>query len=428
MKIKQRPFFRPVSWKIVRLFGACCLALVSLRGFAQESIRPSNTGSEASETRKGAPSSGNYFLKAGPVNFSASAMMGVEYNDNIGLSQDHRESDLVLRPTVEIDSMWRVTTLNTLRFNIGIGYAAYTQHSNLNTRSVLLDPGSQVAFDIYVGGIMKLTFHDRFAILQTPADEPNLSNTARFDRFQNAAGVTALFDFNDLKVVLGYDHFNYSAFGNEFDFLNRSEEQLFASASVQLSDAVIVGVDGHTSLINYQTDFNNDGQSWGAGPFIEATLSNYTTLRLGGGYQGMNFDGNGASGDLSNYSGWYANVTVAQRLNQYWSHSLSAGHEARLGLEVNFAEYTYVRYLAQWQINPRLNASIEGFVENANESGTTAQNSENASRWGGGVSLAWRLGNKVSVDLGYHYVKKNSDLPLRDYYQNVGTLVLKYEF
>ncbi|MEZ0255996.1 MAG: outer membrane beta-barrel protein [Chthoniobacter sp.] len=417
-----------MSRKTIRFFGACALILMGSHGLAQESIRPSNTGSQASEARKGAPSSGNYFLKAGPVNFSAGATLGVEYNDNIGLSQNHRESDLVLRPSIEIDSMWQVTTLNTLRFNIGIGYAAYTQHSDLNTRSVLLDPGSQIAFDIYVGGVLKLTFHDRFAILQNPADEPNLSNTARFDRFQNAAGVTALFDFNDLKVVLGYDHFDYRAFGDEFDFLNRAEEQFFASASVQLSDAIIVGVDAHTSLVNYQTGFNNDGQTWGAGPFIEATLSSYTTVRLSGGYQGMTFDRNGASGDVSDYGGWYGSVTVAQRLNQYWSHSLSAGHEARLGLEVNFSEYTYARYLAQWQINPRLHASIEGFVESANESGTDAQNSENATRWGGGASLAWRLGNKVSVDLGYHYVKKNSDLALRDYYQNVGTLVLKYEF
>jgi opacity protein-like surface antigen len=142
----------------------------------------------------------------------------------------------------------------------------------------------------------------------------------------------------------------------------------------------------------------------------------------------MIFDGSGTNGDTTNYTGWYGSVTVAQRLNRYWSHSLSAGHEARLGLEVNFFEYDYARYLAQWQINPRLSASIEGFVENANESGTTLQNSENSFRWGGGASLAWRLGNKLSVDLGYHYVNKNSDLPLRDYYQNVGTLVVKYSF
>jgi hypothetical protein len=401
---------------------------MATQAFAQESIRPSNTGSLASEARRQTQTTGNYFLKAGPVDFSASAMVGVEYNDNVGISENQRKSDVIFRPSVEIDSAWRVTSLNTLRFNIGVAYAAYTQHSDLDTRTLLLDPGSQISFDVYVGGILKLTFHDRFAILQNPVDEPNLSNTARFDRFQNAAGVTALLDFNDLKIVLDYDHFDYRTFSSEFDFLDRREEQFFASASVRLSDAVTGGVDGSAALVHYRTDFNNDGTNYSAGPFIETTLSNYTTLRIGGGYQAMNFDQRGTSGDVTDFGGWYGNITLAQRVNQYWSHSLSAGHEARLGLEVNFSEYTYARYLAQWQINPRLTASIEGFVEGANESGTAAQNSENAFRWGGNASLAWRLGRKVSLDLAYHYVNKNSDLALRDYYQNVGTFVIRYDF
>ena len=396
---------------------------------AQESIRPSDTGAFAADARKSSESTGNYFLKAGPIDFSASASVEVDYNDNIGLAEKDRLSDFIIRPAVEIDSAWRVTSLNTLRFDIGIAYAKYMQHSNLDTRSILLDPGSQISFDVYIGGVLKLTFHDRFAILQNPIDEPTLSNTARFDRFQNSAGLTALFDFNDLKIVLGYDHFNYHTFSDDFDFLDRREEQFFASASLRMSDAVTVGVDGSAALVHYVLDFNNNGQTWSAGPFVEAALSNYTTLRISGGYQAMTFEQTGTSGDTTNFGGWYGNVTLAQRLNQYWSHSLSLGHEARLGLEVNFAEYSYARYLAQWQINPRVTASLEGFAEDANESGTVAaQNSEDSFRWGGSASLAWRLGNKLSLDLGYNYVNKNSNLPLRDYYQNVGTFVVKYDF
>jgi hypothetical protein len=140
------------------------------------------------------------------------------------------------------------------------------------------------------------------------------------------------------------------------------------------------------------------------------------------------FQDNGTSGDVSNYYGWYASLTAAQRLNQYWSHSLSVGHEARLGLEVDFYEYYYARYLAQWQINPRMTVGIEAFVEDADESGTAAQNSEESWRWGGSATLSWRLGSKVTANLRYEYVKKDSDLVLRSYYQNVGTLSLKYDF
>jgi len=355
--------------------------------------------------------------------------MDIDYNDNVGLSEKDRQSDLILRPAIDLDAAWRVTALNTLRFNIGISYAAYMQHSYLDTHSVLLDPGSQLAFDVYIGGILRLTFYDQFAILQNPIDEPTLSNTARFDRFQNSAGLTALFDFNDLKFVIGYDHFTYKTFGgDEFDFLDRREEQVFASASLRLSDAVTVGLDGSAGLFSYDLPINNDGTTWSAGPFVEATLSQYTTLRLDGGYQGMDFQQTGTTGDKSNDNGWYGGLTIAQRLNQHWSHSFSIGHEARLGLEVNFYQYTYARYLAQWRLNPRMTVGLQAFIEDADESGGVAQNSERSWRWGGSVSVSWRLGNKLSAELNYGYVRKDSDLTLRSYYQNLGTIGLKYQF
>jgi hypothetical protein len=423
-----RPFVveRPV-WALF-VFWLLCVEPRILT--AQESIRPSETGDLASAARRqGETSDGNYFLKAGPVNFEASASLEADYNDNVGLAEKGRESDIILRPTIDLNAAWRATELNTLRFNVGFSYAAYLQHSNLNTHSVLLDPGSQLAFDVYVGDVLRLTFYDQFAILQNPIDEPTLSNVARFDRFQNSAGVTALFDFNDLKFVVGYDHFNYKTFGTEdFNFLDRHEEQIYASASLRLSDAVTAGVDANAALFYYDVPFNNDGDTFSAGPFVEATLSHYTTLRADGGVQIMNFQQTGTNGDTSNYHGWYAALTVAQRLNQYWRHSLSVGHESRLGLEVNYYEYYYARYLASWQLNPRLSLGIQAFVEDSDESGGAAQDAEHSWRWGGTLTLTYRLGRKLSAELSYGYVKKDSDLALRSYYQNLGTLGLKYEF
>jgi len=293
---------------------------------------------------------------------------------------------------------------------------------------VLLDPGSQLAFDVYVGGVLRLNIHDRFAIVQNPVDEPTLSNTARFDRFQNSAGVTAFVDLNDLQLVFGYDHFNYTTFTSDFDFLDRNEEQFFGSAGLRFSDALTAGLEGSYALVNYHQNFNNDGDTWTLGPFVDASLSSFTKLRLGAGYQSMAFDGNGENGDHSEYSGWYANLSVAQRLNQYWSHSLSVGHEGRLGLEVNYSEYTFARYVADWRMNTKLNFGFEGFVENADESGGKAQDSENAFRWGAGASLSWKLGAKTSLAFHYRYVNKDSDLALRSYYQNVGILSLRYDF
>ena len=182
-------------------------------------------------------------MKVGPVGVDVSASVDVEAVDNVGLSEKDRQGDLILRPRINFDSEWKVSALNTFRFNVGIGYSEYTQHSNLNTRAVLLDPGSQIAFDVYVGGVLKLNFHDRFSIVQNPIDEPTLSNVARFDRFQNSAGVTGTIDLNDLKIVLGYDHFTYHTLDSQFDTLDRQEEQFFGSAGLLVNDALTVGLD-----------------------------------------------------------------------------------------------------------------------------------------------------------------------------------------
>lgn len=369
-----------------------------------------------------------YNMKLGPATFDASLGLEVEFNDNVGISENNRESDLIFRPTLKIDSMWRLSRLNTLRFGIGIGYAAYAEHSDLNTRSLLLDPGSEISFDIYIGDFLRLNIHDRFAIVQNPVDEINLSNTARFDRWQNAAGVTAFWDLNDLQLVLGYDHFDYRTFDEKFDFLDRREEQIFGSAALLLSDALTAGFDASAAFVSYLTDYNNDGFTWTAGPFVEAMLSPYTRLRVAAGYQGMNFDGNGTSGDSTDYNGWYANAAIAQRLNQYWSHTFSIGHESRLGLSVNFAEYSFARYVADWRLNPRTNAVFEAFVEDANESGDGELLSEHAFRWGAGISLSRRLGDHLGISLRYRFVDKDSDLPLRSYYQNIGLLNVMWDF
>jgi len=418
---------RVISARVVSILALACLAPAWAR--AQESIRPSGTGAAAAAARQQENDTQHpYNIKAGPVSVNVTGSLSIEANDNINLAEKGRESDLILRPEIDFDSEWRVTELNTLHLKLGLGYNEYLSHSDLNTRTILLDPGSELSFDVYVGDILKLNFHDQFAIVQNPVDEPTLSNVARFDRFQNSSGITALMDFNALQFVFGYDHFLYNTLGSEFSTLDRTEEQFFGSASVALSDALNVGIEGSTALVNYRENFNNDGTTWTAGPFAEITFSPYSKLRLNGGYQGMQFNANGTSGDTSNASGWYVNLTAAQRLNQYWSHSLSVGREARLGLDVNFTEYTYVRYEATWRMNSRLSVGFNGFYEDAEESGTSALNSETSHRWGGGASLTWQLDRKTSVQLRYQYVNKDSNLDLRGYYQNTADLLLNYNF
>ena len=413
--------------KTLCAFGIACFAGVNAN--AQESIRPSGIGAMASDARQDAAAAarGN-FLRLGPVNVDASAGLDLEVNDNIGLSENNREGDMIFRPRLNLNSSWQVSRLNTIRLGLGLSYAKYLNNSKLDTQALLLDPGTQLGFDIYVGEHLRLNVHDRIQITQNPIEETSLSNVQRFARLQNSSGVTAFIRYPDWDFVVGYDHFIYSTLSSEFNFLDRTEEQFFASARRRVSDALGVGVEGSAALINYKETLSSDATSWTVGAFADATLSQYTKLRLGGGYQNLAFDGNGTNRDLSNFSGWYANLSLAQRLSQYVSHTVSVGREARLGLGVNFTDYVFARYSANWRMNDIMTWGFDAFVEDARDSGAAALFAEKAFRWGGGTSLTFRVSSHTSLGLRYNYVNKDSDLPLRSYIQNAGTLSLSYQF
>jgi hypothetical protein len=408
-------------------FGVACLGGAGVH--AQESVRPSAIGAAAADTRQEQVSTPRGdFMRFGPVDVNASAEVGIEVNDNVGLSENDRKSDVIFRPRLNVDSEWRVSRLNTIRLGLGLSYAKYANNSKLDTQALLLDPGTQIAFDVYVGEHLRLNIHDRIQITQNPIDEATLSNVQRFARLQNSAGVTAFIRYPDWDFVLGYEHFNYNTLSSEFNYLDRTEEQFIASARRRVNDALGVGVEASAALINYTEKVNNDAKSWTVGAFADTTLSEYSKIRFSGGYQNMSFDGNGSTQDRTNFGSWYANLAMAQRINPYWSHSLTLGREARLGLSVNYADYVYARYAATWRMNAVMTWGIDAFAEDAKESGGANLNAEHAFRWGGGVSLAWKIAHRMTLGLRYGFVDKDSDLALRSYYQNSATISLNYQF
>lgn len=411
---------------LMGLVLAVCVLIFGGRSVGQESVRPSQSGLTASELRKPVATPQNYNLKLGPVIFDAGASVGFEYTDNVGISERDRESDFSFRPQVNLGLYWQATRYNTLRLTIGLGYAKYFNTSEADSTAILVDPGSEIAFDIYIAN-WRVSLHNRLAVLQNPVDDLALSNVARYDRIQNSIGITAVGDYNDLKVVLGYDFFNLWSMSDKFDFIDRAEHQVFGAVSLDVSPSHRVGFDLSTSIFDYDQGYNNDGHTFSGGPFWEMTLSNYLKVRLAGGGQFMLFGSGGDSGDNEDLKSWYFNAAISHRMNAYWTHSLAFGREGRLGLAVNYQIYDYIRYMTIWRINSKLSLSIEGFAEWADES-ETELGSEDSWRWGIALGTAWQINKRMNVGLGYRFTQKESDVEFRSYYQNTVTLTIGYDF
>ena len=393
---------------------------------SQDAIRPSLAGEATSEARRQDIEHIPYNLLMGPVRFRVSATMGVEYNDNITLAQhDEKQDDIILRPQVNFDAVWPITQLNTLRFDIGIGYSAYLQHSGNNTNGILITPGSQLAFDIFVGDF-RINIHDKMSLQQDPITQPQLNNTADYGRFENTAGISVLWDLNKVLATIGYDHYNFIATNSDFDYLNRNSEILSGSLSLAATSTTNIGVEGNAAFSYYDQNVLNDSRAISGGGFVETQLSSYLRVRGAAGYQWIDFDNNGLVGDQHNLSDYYANVLISHRINAMLSQSVSAGHESQLGVNSNYITLNYIRHTMTWNIIRNTLLTTEFFYEDADDSGGFID--EHFQRIGAAGTVGYQLTPHITLGLRYQYTQKDSNVPGRNYIQNRVSVDGTYSF
>ena len=397
---------------------------------SQDVVRPSLAGEASAEARRQDIEHIPYNLLMGPIRFRVSATLGVEYNDNINLAEVNTQEDVIIRPQVNVNAIWPVTQLNTLRLDLGLGYAFYIDHSNADTNGVLISPGSQLAFDIFIGDF-RINFHERPSLQQDPIAELALSNVVDYGRFQNTVGVSVLWDLNKAVVTLGYDHYTYISTTSRFNYLDRNAEELSGNVDFAVSSTTNVGLESYAVFNYYDQNVLNDSIDYAIGAFAETQLTNYLKVRVAGGYQWISFNNGGVvstgpfhdSGKLSDY---YANILISHRINPAIVQSLSAGHESQLGVNSNYITLNYIRHTVSWNIIRNTLLSTEFFYEDADESGGFIR--EHLHRFGGAIAVGYQLTPHITLGLRYQYTQKDSNVPLRDYTQNRVSLDGTYSF
>jgi hypothetical protein len=400
---------------------------------AQDAIRPSLAGEASAEARRQSLDRIPYNLLVGPVRFRVSATAGLEYNDNINIAQVDRLEDVIFRPQLNLNVFYPITQLNTFRFDLGLGYAFYLDHSQYNTNALLLAPGSQLSFDIFIGDF-RINLHNRMSHEQDPIGEPGLSGVVDYGRFQNTAGVMVLWDLNAAVLTVGYDHYTFIATNDDFDYLDRQAHMFTGSLGFTITDGFGVGVESGYVLNNYDRDVLNDSNTFHAGAYLDAQISTNMRVRVAGGYQHIDFDAaevrlgpfppgflpGGQTflvfNDDGSLNDFYLNAVLSHRINGAFTHRISAGYESQLGVNSNFIRLGYVRHTATWNIINRTLLTTEFFYEDAEDSGGFID--EHLQRYGGALSLGYQLTRHLTLGARYQHTRKHSDVPFRDYRQN----------
>lgn len=396
-----------------------------------------------------------YNFALGNFRFGLALGVGIEWNDNIKLSQNDRISDFVFRPVLNIDSEWRISDLNTLRFNIGISYAKYFSHSEFDTRGVLISPTSEIAFTMYTGAI-KWTIRDRGSYQEDTYDIPDVSGLAVYRRWENQAGLEAQWAINQsVNLTVGYDHYNLWTTGNSgtqqqqagFQLQDRAIDTVFLKPTWQVNPAIKIGLNSSYSFINFKDNDRSDGTGLMAGPFIEWQVSEYTNVYLEGGYQSLWFS-NGSDfsnaaiaqlglnetdaaavrnilRDSEDSNSYYIKFEINNRPSEYFRHRLSFSKTAEIGFSSDFIDLYNVEYDADWKVMEKLEIGPSIFYEHYTTSGSQG---ETADRIGAAIGLRYHFTNSLTLGLDYRYIWKDSNLPNLDYYQNLVFLSLYYKF
>ena len=354
---------------------------------------------------------------------------------------------MIIRPQVTLDAIWPVSQINTLRLDIGLSYAIYLDHSDADTNGLLVAPGSQIAFDFFIGDF-RINVHDRLSVEQDPIAQFASSNPRDYGRLENYAGLSVLWDLNQILLTVGYDHYNYAATTSRFDYLNRQAEQVYGSAAYRVTDTFTLGAEVAAVFFFYANlDVLSDSTTYSAGGFGEIQLTKNLRGRVAGGYQWMDFDrdfvvfsfppfGFFYAPDKKHVNDFYVNTAITHQINFAISQSINAGHENQLGINSNAITLNYVRYTVNWKVIRDTLLTTEFFYEDADDSGgfagfdsgTGLPSGEHLQRYGGAITIGYQLTPHVTLGLRYEYTNKDSDLLLRDYTQNRVSLDATYSF
>lgn len=409
----------------VMSFASLALALLALAATvpAQEALRSSLAIGEAERARR-SQADVPYNIKLGEAKLRFSTSLGVEYNDNINVSETGQVEDFILRPEVTTDLFWAVTDQNAVNLSLGLGYAKYLD--NDDSDSLQIRPGSLLSFDVYVDDL-RINLHDRFSFYQDPIQQGAVSGTnainSQYGQGENVVGVGLEWDLNKLVLGAGFDYSMNFATSDAFDYLNRDSQFFFLRPAVLVAPELTAGIELTGGLTQYDQSQLNDSEQYSLGPFLDWQVSRYMRLGVRAGYQSYSFDGVTNATDTSSY---YASLTLDHELNRYVRYSFGGGHLVSLGVNSDAINLTFVRLTARWALLRQTDLTTDIFFEHGQETGSTAP--ETFDRIGFSIGAGYHITRHLSSTLRYSFTDKDSDQPLRGYRQNQVQLFLRYLF
>jgi hypothetical protein len=399
----------------------------AVASMAQEALQNQTYGEDAAVARTKALQHQDYTVKYGDFRMLVTPYAGIQWNDNVNLSETNKMDDFILTPGVTVVSSYPFTERNVLFLDISVGYSRYLNHPSLSTFDLNSSSGTGLSFDIGIKDVT-INLHDWISYVQDAAQNGAVANTANYGTFQNTAGLAATWDLNKASLSAGYDHQTVLSTSAEFDNVNHSAELLFVRGGVMVHPQVTVGIESTAAYTRYDKDILNNNDAYTLGAYTDYTPDEFMKVSARGGYTTYQFQNSSPTVTTSDQNSWYADLVFSHQPTDVISYSLTAGHSVSLGTQSDLNENWHVRPNINWRIIKGWDFNTGFFYEHGKEGlgNVTGNNTETYDWYGGDLSVQHALTKNLTISLNYRLTLRNSDTPDNSYTQNLVGLQLTY--
>lgn len=274
-----------------------------------------------------------------------------------------------------------------------------------------------------------------------------------FASMQNDLGAVLTWQpLDDLELTVNYNWTTSQAMQRGVDswwsmpqddldkLADRDIHSVLASLTWKVCSAASLGLRGGYAWTQYVENFANDGQQWHAGLFADVSLPLKQRLSVEVGAQGMSFDesqqalvvvGNAFTAVfivtpvITNHSdpsdlniSPYVHLSLGGPLGERFSHQLSLGREAALGLLSNYVETSYANYGVQAKLWKGAAVNLSGFFEYVQDSGGLF--AQDTRVFGGSLLIQqkWRC---LTLSAGYAYTNFDTETQPYNWYGYSGS-------
>lgn len=382
----------------------------------------------------------DYNLRLGPVLVDVIATLGLEYNDNINTSEVEPISDFILQPGVSFGLKWQINENNELDLNLGLEYWQYLSESQLNDsrNQIGLTPNTELSFRILLGDVV-LRVYDRLQYSFDSADSvfiDDMGNVIQedpvaFTRFGNVAGLQSEWYVRDIVFSGQISREDIWSNGDEFTYVDRHEHKVALNAEYALAANFTVGGGVSFSQFDFDEEVNNDGNVFTIGPWIEWDVTDMIGLYAGIAYNDRDYDEGALTdsaaffGDESQFEDYTWMMRLSHVVNEEFNHQIEWYRSIEISNTANANTVDGIRYSLAYNVTPRVR--IDGAVGYEESDSSGGLLNDDFERFIAGLSTELILGPRLTAEVGYRYIDKDSTALFQSYEQNQFRIFFMYD-